>query len=79
MTKFRSIKAFRDYESRSRTLDPFRIVSLLKRHPDGMRIKDIVIALEADPEMVHEALWTLQKKDIVAVKHKDGDELVTFS
>ena len=79
MPKFKSIKAFRGYEERSQTLDPFRVMSLLKVHPEGMRIGEISKELSADIKQVDVVVSTLSKKDMVKFLQNGNDQLITLA
>jgi predicted transcriptional regulator len=78
MSKFRSIKAFKSFETRAKTLDPFDLVALLKKHEGSLSKNEISIKLSANSGQVNDAVAILENKGIVTTQKDASGERVVF-
>lgn len=79
--KFRSIKAFKDFEQRSlggggsaataelsEEVSPIRLLAVVKKHPHGVRRSDLANEVAVPLPAVDDALLHLLKEDLVRVE-----------
>ncbi len=72
MDKYRSIKAFKDYNlSRGKGISPLRILALLKKAGPEMRKIEIANELRVDYEFINKAVAQLLDEGIVTVTHAE--------
>jgi hypothetical protein len=94
--KFRSIKAFKQFEQRSLSgeaeggfaaqrglpgeaaVSPLRVLAALKKHPQGVRRRDLAGEVAVPLPALDEALLHLLKEDLVRVEPgaTPGDDLI---
>lgn len=72
MAKYRSIKAFKDYNtSRGKAISPLRILAVLKKTGREMRKIEIANELKVNYEDIHKAVAQLLNEDVVKVTHAE--------
>jgi predicted ArsR family transcriptional regulator len=72
MEKYRSIKAFKDYNiSRVKEISPLRILAVLKKSGGEMRKIEIADQLKVDYEAINKAVAQLLNEGVVKVTHAE--------
>ena len=72
MEKYRSIKAFKDYNiSRGKEISPLRILAVLKKSGGEMRKIEIADQLNVDYEAISKAVAQLLNEGVVKVTHAE--------
>jgi DNA-binding MarR family transcriptional regulator len=79
--KFRSIKAFRDYDKfkSSEEISPTRILALLKTSDGSLEKGKIAEELETDVESVNRALTPLLQSGIVTIEPGPDHNLINYA